>query len=173
MGRFPFALICGLVMVLVCSLGSIAAVYAHGTGEPLLAHEPVGPYILYVWIEPWPAETGEMHVTVSVNEPLPDKPEQTYPILHADVTLRAEPVAHEAEVVQAQATHEKAVNKLFYEGHLFLATPGQWTLYLEIRSEAGTATHEWILDVGGDNKPVQRSMGHRIMNWFRNLFRRG
>ncbi len=151
----------------------IGPVHAHGTGEPLLTHEPVGPYILYAWLEPWPAATGTMHVTVSVNEPLSDNPQQTYPVLNADVILRAHPPDPEAVGVQTQATHENALNKLFYEGRLFLPTPGQWQLYLDIQADMGSATHTWMVDVGGPTQTAPMGFIPRLADWFRSLFRRG
>lgn len=168
MGRIWAFVACMLWIMGICG-----TVHAHGSGEPLLAHEEVGPYILYVWIEPWPGETGEMHVTVSVNEPVPGNPVQTYPVLDAHVTLNAQPLDHEAATVQVSATHENAINKLFYEGRPFLATPGQWELHLDIQAEAGSATHAWIVDVGGTPQQVRTGWGQRLLDWFRSLFHRG
>ncbi len=163
----------GILMVcLLWMAGSGSPIHAHGSGEPLLAHEEVGPYILYVWIEPWPGTTGEMHVTVSVNEPVADRSLQTYPVLDANVTIVAKHLDLEVDAVRVQATHEHAVNKLFYEGRLWLAAPGIWELQLDIQAAAGNITHTWIVDVGGDPQPVRTGFGQRLLDWFRSLWRR-
>lgn len=170
----------------LCWGGRIGLLEAHGGGTPVVSAVPSGPFVLYAWIEPWPAETGELHVTVSVNAPAPDDAERKDPVLQANVVIQAMPADNADRMVQAVATHEQAANKLFYEGRLVLPTPGVWNLQLRIDAQQGTTTHELPIEVTGaaldaipeEQEPVagtesgngEHGFLGRLLAWFRSLF---
>ena len=142
---------------------------AHGS-DIVLSRAQAGPFILYAWIAPWPAETGEVHVTVSVNEPARDTPQQENPVLNAQVTVQAAPAQAAGPAVQAPATHANAVNKLFYEARFVLPTPGEWTLTLQVQSDAGAAELALPLTVIGEELRAPAGWWGRLMAWTRSLF---
>lgn len=141
----------------------VSVVWGHGGGEPFLSDVAAGPYSLYVWLDPLPAQTGELHVTVSVNAPVDGTSE---PVTGLPVLMRARhPDGWE---VKASATHENALNKLFYEGRLDLQQVGTWTIDLLIGDGPDQVVHSIEVDV-----VAQPSAWQAFLDWFRALFNRG
>lgn len=139
-----------------------SVVWGHGGGEPFLSDVAAGPYSLYVWLDPLPAQTGELHVTVSVNVPVDDASE---PVTGLPVLMRARhPDGWE---VEAPATHENALNKLFYEGRLDLQQAGTWTIDLLMGDGPDQVVHAMEVDIA-----AQPSAWQAFLNWFRALFDR-
>ena len=152
-----------LMAVLALSLlFSASVVWGHGGGEPFLSDVAAGPYSLYVWLDPLPAQTGELHVTVSVNTAGDSASE---PVIGLPVLMRARhPDGWE---VEAPATHENAHNKLFYEGRLDLPQAGTWTIDLLMGDASEQVVHAIEVDVA-----AQPSAWQAFLNWFRALFNR-
>ncbi len=137
-------------------------VLGHGGGEPFLSDVPAGPYSLYVWLDPLPAQTGELHITVSVNLPAEGGSE---PVTELSVLMRA---SHpDGWTSEAPATHENALNKLFYEGRLDLKQAGTWTIELLIGDAPDQVAYP--IDVDVTAKP---NAWQAFLNWFRALFNR-
>ena len=152
-----------LAAVLALSLLlSASVVWGHGGGEPFLSDVAAGPYSLYVWLDPLPAQTGELHVTVSVNM---DADGASEPVTGLSVLMRARhPDGWE---VEAPATHENALNKLFYEGRLDLKQTGPWTIDLLMGDASEQVVHSIEVDVAS-----QPSAWQAFLDWFRALFDR-
>lgn len=139
-----------------------SVVWGHGGGEPFLSDVAAGPYSLYVWLDPLPAQTGELHVTVSVNVPVDGASE---PVTDLPVLMRARhPDGWE---VEASATHENALNKLFYEGRLDLQQAGTWTIDLQMGDGPDQVVHSIDVDVAATPGAWQA-----FLDWFRALFNR-
>ena len=158
----PLRLLLAAVLALSLLL-SASAVWGHGGGEPFLSDVQVGPYSLYVWLDPLPAQTGELHVTVSVNLPATDGSE---PVTGLKVLMRA--THPDGGVVEVPATHDNALNKLFYEGRLGLEQAGTWTIDLLIGDGPDQVAHAVEVDVAAKPSAWQAFLG-----WFRALFNRG
>ncbi len=139
-----------------------SVVWGHGGGEPFLSDVEAGPYSLYVWLDPLPAQTGELHVTVSVNVPVDDASE---PVTGLPVLMRAR--HSDGWEVEAPATHENALNKLFYEGRLDLQQAGTWTIDLLMGDGPDQVVHAMEVDVA-----AQPSAWQAFLDWFRALFNR-
>ena len=155
--RLALAAVLALSMLL-----SASVVWGHGGGEPFLADVAAGPYSLYVWLDPLPAQTGELHITVSVNVPVDDASE---PVTGLSVLMRAgHPDGWE---VEAPATHDNAHNKLFYEGRLDLQQDGTWTIDLLIGDGPDQVVHSMDVDVAATPSAWQA-----FLDWFRALFSR-
>lgn len=152
-----------LAAVLALSLllsGSV--VWGHGGGEPFLSDVAAEPYSLYVWLDPLPAQTGELHVTVSVNVPADGASE---PVIGLPVLMRAR--HPDGWTAEAPATHENALNKLFYEGRLDLKQTGTWTIDLLMGDAPDQVVHSIAVDVA-----AQPSAWQAFLDWFRTLFNR-
>ena len=150
-----------MAMVLVWLL-SVSPVWGHGGGEPYLSDVEAGPYSLYVWLDPLPAQTGELHVTVSVNLPTANGSE---PVTGLSVLMRA---SHpDGWTVEAEATHENALNKLFYEGRLDLKQEGVWAVELLMGDGSGQVAYALDVDI-----TAQPNAWQAFLNWFRALFNR-
>lgn len=155
--RWSLAAVLALLLLL-----SGSVVWGHGGGAPFLSDVAAGPYSLYVWLDPLPAQTGELHVTVSVNVPVDDASE---PVTGLPVLMRARhPDGWE---VEAPATHENALNKLFYEGRLDLQQAGTWTIDLLMGNGPDQVVHSIDVDVA-----AQPSAWQAFLDWFRALFNR-
>lgn len=139
-----------------------SVVWGHGGGEPFLSDVAAGPYSLYVWLDPLPAQTGELHVTVSINVPVDGASE---PVTGLPVLMRAR--HSDGWEVEAPATHENALNKLFYEGRLDLQQAGTWTIDLLMGDALEQVVHAIEVDVA-----AQPSAWQAFLNWFRALFNR-
>ena len=155
--RWSLAAVLALSLLL-----SASVVWGHGGGEPFLSDVAAGPYSLYVWLDPLPAQTGELHVTVSVNMDVDGASE---PVTGLSVLMRAHhPDGWE---VEAPATHENALNKLFYEGRLDLKQAGPWTIDLLMGDASEQVVHSIEVDVAS-----QPSAWQAFLDWFRALFDR-
>lgn len=129
-----------LILLLVLSLVfSAPSVLAHaGVGTQQLNNQNIGPYRIWVWSDPEPPVVGNYHVAVALTESLENDPNgfAGEPILNADVVVEME---HQASGVQliAQATHEDATNKLFYEAVFAPQQTGTWEIRVIVQGPDG------------------------------------
>ena len=147
--------------VLLLLSGSVP-ILGHGGGEPYLSDVAAGPYSLYVWLDPLPAQTGELHITVSVNVPAAGASE---PVTDLPVLMRA--THPDGWTAEAPATHENALNKLFYEGRLDLQQTGTWTIDLLLGDAPDQVVHSMEVDITATPGAWQA-----FLDWFRDLFGR-
>ena len=132
----------GLLLVLTWLM--VRPVEGHGLGKQKLKQVEAGPYMVSAWIDPEePAIDEALHVTVSVQE-------NATSITDADVSLTATHQGGDADPVSAQATHDDAVNELFYEGSLNLPESGDWDINIDIDGEAGQAESSFTVEVLAD-----------------------
>ena len=129
-----------LTLLLVLSLiFSAPSVLAHaGVGTQQINNQDIGPYRIWVWSDPEPPVVGNYHVAVALTESLENDPNgfAGESILNADVVVEME---HQASGVQliAQATHEDAVNKLFYEAIFAPQQTGTWEIRVIVQGPDG------------------------------------
>ncbi len=107
---------------------------AHGgIGVQHLNNIPAGPYRVYVWSDPEPPEVGEYHVTIALTENIEGDSTGLAggPVLDASVTVE---LVHldSGESLSALATHEDALNKLFYEASFGPPHKGNWSVQVSI-----------------------------------------
>ena len=123
---------------------------AHGGGTPQLTNAQAGPYWVSVWTQPTPLRMGAGHFTISVSEPPPSKTsaqEAGPPILDATVNLQVTLVDSKEEMFVIPATHETAVNKIFYEADIDLPAPGQWQVTVMVSGPAGSGNTRFEIEV--------------------------
>lgn len=125
-----------LVLPLVFSGRSVLA--HAGVGTPQINNQDIGPYRIWVWSDPEPPIVGSYHVAVALTESLANDPNgfAGEAILNADVVVEME---HQASGVQliAQATHEDALNKLFYEAIFEPQQTGTWEIRVIVQGPDG------------------------------------
>lgn len=104
--------------------------FAHGGGTPQLVNAPAGAYLISAWSQPDPVRVGTLHLTIAVAQA------DTFdPILEASVTIELLHSSGQQRI--AQATHEQATNKLFYESDVEIDTTGEWAVIIVVNeSEA-------------------------------------
>jgi hypothetical protein len=112
------------------TFASIPRTDAHGLGNQQLEQVEAGPYLVTVWTDPKePTTDKELHVTISVQDRAKDF------VLNADVQVVASLDTNTEN--RETATHEKAVQKLFYEAPMRLETVGTWDISVTVESELG------------------------------------
>lgn len=131
------------ILCLAMVIGSIAwvqplAVQAHGEGAPQLSRAEVGPYRIYVWTDPETVQTGEdLHVTVALVRPVAGQEGKEEPVLGAEIQVRLTDLERNRPPLTVQATHENALNKLFYEAQATVPRSGPWQVDLLVSGEEG------------------------------------
>ncbi|MCB0115250.1 MAG: hypothetical protein KDD84_14215, partial [Caldilineaceae bacterium] len=136
--------------------------FAHGgTGFPQLTNEDIGPYRIFAWSDPEPAQVGSYHVAVALTESLAGDASgfAGQPVLNADVTVDLINLAT-GDMLTKKATHLDAVNKIYYEADFEVDTPGEWRVDLTVVGPDGPvqasyvtlispATFNWMPVLGG------------------------
>ena len=111
-----------------------APLLAHGgLGIQHLNNVPAGPFRVYVWSDPEPPLVGEYHVTIALTENIEGDTTGLAggPVLDAYVTVE---LIHleSGSTFSAQATHDDALNKLFYEASFEPGKQGNWSVQVRI-----------------------------------------
>lgn len=137
----------GLFLVVLGMGLSFRQSQAHGLGEQRLERVEAGPFRISAWTDPITATTDkDLHVTVAVED-------EEGLVLNADITIIC---AMDARTFRDTATHEKAVNKLQYEGRFRLSEGGTWRIEINVVDDerTGTATFELpVEDVSSSTLP--------------------
>lgn len=133
------------VLILVFSLPNV--IFAHGGGTPQLVNAEIGPYRVSVWTQPEPLKVGEAHFTVALSEPSATSDETGPPVLGAAIELRFSPLNGRGESFTVAATHEAAVNKLFYEADFELPDDGRWRVEIVVAGPTGSGETAFEIDV--------------------------
>lgn len=95
-----------------------APLLANG-GTVRVSRAPVGPYFVSIFSSPTPLRTGEVDVSVLVQD-------SADAALDLPVYVEAHPVGFDAEPVRQPATRQQATNKLFKAAKFDVTTPGEW-----------------------------------------------
>lgn len=129
--------------VLQLTISALVLLFAAFSPSRLLAHAGVGiqhlnnvlagPYRVFVWSDPEPPTVGEYHVTVALTENVTGDTTGLAgaPILDAYVIVE---ITHteSGETLSARATHDDALNKLFYEASFAPEERGAWSVQVRI-----------------------------------------
>lgn len=103
-------------------------------GTVRISRAPVGPYLVSVLSSPTPLRTGEVDISVMVQ----DSAEQV--LSDVSVTVEAHPAGFVADPIRQPATREQATNRLFRAAKFDVSTPGEW----EFRVHVGGAADETV-----------------------------
>lgn len=123
-----------ILLLLLSGILLPAPLMAHGgVGVQHLNNVPAGPFRVYVWSDPEPPQVGEYHITVALTENIEGDSTGLAggPVLDAVVAVE---LTHEesGETLSARATHDDALNKLFYEASFEPARQGNWSVRVSI-----------------------------------------
>lgn len=103
-------------------------------GTVRISRAPLGPYVVTIYSSPTPLRTGEVDVSVLVQDP-----DDT--VLAPPITVEARPIAlaeeTSAEPIRLQATRAQATNKLFQAAKFDVSQPGEWEFSVEV-GDAGS-----------------------------------
>lgn len=133
-----------LLLATLALLTATAPAWAHGGGTPQLVDAPAGPYHIFAWTNPDPARVGTLHVTVALVDPAVNQP-----VLGADVQVRLTPLDAGAATapITAQATHDQAAIKTYYETDLQAPAAGPWQAAITYATPQGSGSAAFDLAV--------------------------
>ncbi len=125
-----------LALLLLTGLLLPSPLLAHGgVGLQHLNNVPAGPYRVYAWSDPEPPQVGEYHVTIALTENIEGDATGLAggPVLDAYIVVE---LVHQESgaTLSAQATHDDALNKLFYEASFEPEQKGSWAIQVRIAS---------------------------------------
>lgn len=124
------AAVAGATLVLVAALTT--PLQANG-GTVRISRAPVGPYLVTIYSSPTPLRTGEVDVSVLVQD-------SADAVLDVPVSVEAHPLALAdgagGEPVRLEATRRQATNKLFKAAKFDVAEPGDWEFRVRV-ADAG------------------------------------
>ena len=115
----PYKLLLPVVIIL-------AQVTARADGGTVLLRKEAGPFVITAFASPAPLSVGSVDISLLVQNR-----NGLEPVLDANVSMRLRADASSTGI-QAQATRERAQNKLLYAGLVTLAEPGSWQLAVTI-----------------------------------------
>jgi len=123
----------GLAFLLLLVLMVAPPLLGNG-GTVRISNAALGPYTVTVYSSPTPLRTGELDVSVMVQD-------SAGSVLTPSVMVEARPVALEegasAEPIRKRATRAQATNKLFQAAKFDVEAPGDWEFTVEV-GEAGS-----------------------------------
>lgn len=132
-------LLAAMAVALVQTASSL--VFANGDSTEIFRGRE-GAYEIIVGVQPERPVVGSVHFTVT-----PLDTETSLPVLRAEITL----VAHDPQgrpSVQARAVNAPE-SRRYYDANLTIHSPGEWTVVVEVSTEAlGQATFTVPLRVG-------------------------
>lgn len=109
------------------------SLHANG-GTVRLSRAPLGPYLVTIYSSPTPLRTGEVDVSVLVQD-------ADDAVLTPAVVVEARPLAlgegTSAQPIRREATRAQATNKLFQAAKFDVSEPGEWEFVVEV-AEAGS-----------------------------------
>lgn len=122
-----------LLPILLLVLLVVAPLQGNG-GTVRISSAPVGPYTVTIYSSPTPLRTGEVDVSVLVQD-------SAGTVLRPPVMVKARPVALTGEAsarpIRRDASRAEATNKLFQAAKFDVAAAGEWEFRVEI-ADAGS-----------------------------------
>ena len=123
-----------LLLLLAPLLVLLAPPLLANGGTVRISRAPLGPYLVTIYSSPTPLRTGEVDVSVLVQDSANE-------VLAPAVMVEARPVAlaegATAEPIRIEATRAQATNKLFQAAKFDVMAPGEWEFRVEV-AEAGS-----------------------------------
>ncbi len=127
-----------LVLVAILLFMQTGNLSAHGGGVAQLTNQPLGDYLTTVWLNPFPAQTGIIHLTIALGL-------DNDPVLNQDVTVRALAQDGKQTEITAKATHDQSASRFLYEADLEIPYAADWLLTIQVAGQAGEA--EFLMPV--------------------------
>lgn len=143
----------GILLLLLTGILLPAPLLAHGgVGVQHLDNVPAGPFRVYVWSDPEPPQVGEYHITVALTENIEGDSTGLAggPVLDAVVAVELTHV-ESGQTLSARATHDDALNKLFYEASFEPARQGNWSVRVSILPPGCATAQGSSAQQGGDS----------------------
>ncbi len=118
------------VLLAFVALVTATPLMANG-GTVRISRAPVGLYLVSVFTSPTPLRTGEVDVSVLVQDAEQER------ILDVPIIVEAHPLDTEAAAVTHEATRQQATNKLFKAAKFDVLAEGEWEFSITVGGEEG------------------------------------
>jgi hypothetical protein len=129
----------GAALLLLGGLTLATPLLANG-GTVRVSRERIGPYLVSVFTSPTPLRTGEVDVSVLVQDSEAER------VLDVPVMVEAVPVDAEAGGIRLEATRQQATNKLFKAAKFDVQGEGLWELRVHVGgAEGGSVSFQAML----------------------------
>jgi hypothetical protein len=128
----PRAAVTGLTLAAALLLAVVPPLLANG-GTVRLSRAAVGPYLVSVFTSPTPLRTGEVDISVLVQDA------ERESVLDVAIWVEAVPLGFDADAVRHPATRQQATNKLFKAAKFQVAEAGQWEFLVRVGGDEGGA----------------------------------
>jgi hypothetical protein len=130
--------------VLALALLLAPPLWANG-GIVRISSQPLGPWFVTVYSSPTPLRTGELDISVLVQD-------STDALVDVPIAVNAVPVAPDPEAVEGAppgpvrkaATRAQATNKLFKAAKFDVDVPGEWEFVVEVEG-AGSVSFRSVV----------------------------
>lgn len=119
----------GIAATTLLLLVAAVPLLANG-GTVRVSREIVGPYLVSVFTSPTPLRTGEVDVSVLVQDTIREA------VLDVPVAVLAVPVGFVAAPIRHEATRRQATNRLFKAAKFPIDVPGEWELRVQVGGAA-------------------------------------
>jgi len=116
-------------------------VQANG-GKPRLKKATAGPYLVSVWTQPDPSQTGRVDVSVAVM-----RPPTAEPVLDAEVRLHAEAIQGTGTTATGVLERGTGGDRRLYHGDLEVPAEGRWRVTVAVEGPAGNGQAVFELDI--------------------------
>lgn len=128
-----------VLLAAVLVLAVVGPLLANG-GTVRISREVVGPYMVSVFTSPTPLRTGEIDVSVLVQDTARES------VLDVTVTVEALPIGLDADPIRHPATRRQATNRLFKAAKFDIDEAGDWELRVQVGgAEGGAVTFQVAL----------------------------
>jgi hypothetical protein len=106
--------------------------WANG-GTVRISRSEIGPYLVSVFTSPTPLRTGELDVSVLVQDAARES------VLDVPVMVEAVPLGVETDRIIHEATRQQATNKLFKAAKFDIPAEGRWEVRVQVGGAEGGA----------------------------------
>ncbi len=107
--------------------------HAHGGGTAQIVNEPIGDFIITVWMNPDPPQVGKMHLTIglALNQE---------PVLNQEVRVEIVHQSGNRPNRNALATHENSSSRFLYEADIEVPASGDWRVDVSVGDVTDTVS---------------------------------
>ena len=143
------------LLALWLASGFLEDVQAHSSGPPRLADAKVGPYRVFVWMQPEPLRIGDAHISILVTAAV-DGQATAQPVNDAQIKVRFIPLSQPDKVLVVATTPQAFLSDLYYEADVPLPASGTWRAIIDISGPSGKGNVQFDSEV----------LPARLLNWW-------
>lgn len=123
-----------LLLAFIC-VQFVPSVGAHGGGVARITNQPIGDYVISVWLNPDQPRVGDIHVTVGLAL-------DQEPVLNHPIQVQLIDVAGQKPSRIAPALHANAVSRFLYEADIVVPSAGDYLVVVEVDGTDETVSFE-------------------------------